>query len=129
MALREIMALFRGLLPDGDEGLFYPVTKIDCVEGLQEEIDARKPIYFEATIGTSWTGTVAPYSQTITVAGILSTDKPVMYDRVSDTAATAKDQLEAFGKLHKIKTSAGRITVTAFEKTTVPIPITLEVKR
>lgn len=129
MALKEIIALFRGILPTGDEALFYPVTKIECVDGLREEIDARKPIYFDITIGTGWTGTAAPYSQNITVNGILSADKPVMHIRKADDLATADSQEEAFDKLHKIKTSANMVTVTAREKTKVSIPVTLEVKR
>lgn len=39
MALKEIIALFRGLLPSGEEALIYPVTKIECVEGLQEKLE------------------------------------------------------------------------------------------
>lgn len=129
MALKEIMALFRGLLPTGDEALLYPVTKIACVDGLREEIDARKPIYFDITIGTGWAGSAAPYSQNITVTGILAADKPVMHLRKADDLAAAKQQQEAFDKLHKIKTSANRVTVSAEEKTTVAIPVTLEVHR
>lgn len=129
MALKEIAAVLRGLLADGNEGLIYPITKAEYVDGLQELVDARKPIYFDTTIGTTWTGTAAPYSQNITVNGILAADKPVMYIRPSDDVAASQSELEDFGQIQKFTTSANRITVKAFEKTTVAIPITLEVRR
>lgn len=80
---------------------------------------------YNATIGTSWTGSAAPYTQTITVSGILATDNPIVDCVLSATYATAKSQLEAYSNIYQITTAANSITVRATAKTTTAVPIQL----
>ena len=85
--------------------------------------------YYAATISTTWAGSTAPYTQDITISGILASDKPVI-DVVADAAwTTAEAQLEAWALVYKIVAGAGKITVYASEATTTAIPIQLGVAR
>lgn len=85
---------------------------------------------YTATISTSWTGSSAPYTQTITVTGITSTDAPIVDVVLSSTTSTALNQLEAWNCVSKIITGTNQITVTCLEdKPTTAIPIQLKVVR
>ena len=84
---------------------------------------------YTATITTTWTGAEAPYSQTISVQGILATDNPFVDVILDNTYSTAQAQQEDFAKIFKITTSANAITVYASEQTTVALPIQLKVVR
>lgn len=80
-----------------------------------------------ATISTTWTGSVPPYTQTISISGILSTDTPIIGVVYSSTLATAIAQKEAWGLIGDIETNNGSITVKCFgDKPTVAIPIQLK---
>jgi len=68
------------------------------------------------TITTTWAGSVAPYTQTITVSGVTSNDKPVISPIYSTTNATAILEKTAWNLISKIETGANSITVTCFEK-------------
>lgn len=85
--------------------------------------------YFAATIGTTWTGSAEPYTQSITVSGMQVTDRPIVDVVLSDTFATAQAQLEAWASIFRIVTAANKITVYSHAKTTTSISIQLEVKR
>lgn len=79
-----------------------------------------------STITTSWTGTSAPFTQTIAISGITSSDKPVISPVFSTTLATAILQKEAWNQISKIETGLNSITVTCFEDkpvTAIPIQI------
>lgn len=84
---------------------------------------------YSATIGTTWTGVAAPYTQTVNVVGILATDNPLVDVVLSDTYATAVSQQEDWAKIFRITTAAGSITVYATEQTTVALTIQLKVVR
>ena len=82
---------------------------------------------FTATVGTSWSGSSAPYTQNITVTGMLATDEPIV-DLITTTSGYSTETAE-FAKIFKIVTSANKITVYATEKTTSSIQIKLKVVR
>ena len=82
---------------------------------------------FTVSIGTSWSGTSAPYTQDITVKGILATDEPIV-DLIASTSNYGKE-MEEYAKIFKITTSANKITVYATEKTTASISCKLKVVR
>lgn len=81
---------------------------------------------YTATIGTSWTGSAAPYTQSITVSGILATDTPIVDVKCSGTYATDQTYITQWGKIYRITTAANRITVYATEKTTSNVPISIK---
>lgn len=83
-----------------------------------------------ATLSTTWSGSSAPYTQVLSVAGILSTDTPHIMPVYSTTNSTAIAQKEAWACVSKAITSDGKITFTCFEdKPTTAIPIQIEVNR
>ena len=83
---------------------------------------------YTATIGTSWTGTTAPYTQTITVTGIKAADIPIVDIYLADTDyEDVEDELTAYSYIYRITTAANAITVYASEPTDVPIKIQMKV--
>lgn len=82
-----------------------------------------------ATITTTWVGS-GPYTQSVTVSGILASDMPHIAPVYSTTNATAIAQKEAWACVSKAVTSDGSITFTCFEeKPSIDIPIQIEVMR
>lgn len=85
---------------------------------------------YTTTISTTWTGSNAPYTQTIAVSGILATDNPVVDCVLSAATATALLQEKAWNCISRITTAANSITVTCNKKKPVTaIPIQLKVVR
>ena len=79
-----------------------------------------------ATITTTWSGS-GPYTQAVSVSGILATDMPHIMPVYSTTNATAIKQKEAWSCVSKAVTAAGEITFTCFvEKPATEIPIQIE---
>ena len=89
-----------------------------------------KHISKTATISSAWAGSSAPYTQSISVTGILSTDKPHIAPVYSSALETALPEKEAWAMISKAETSDGTITFTCFEdKPTIAISIQIEVNR
>lgn len=87
---------------------------------------AASTVTYKVNIGTAWSGSAAPYRQTISVSGMLASDNPIV-DVTPDSAyETAVSQVEAWGNIHRITTAANSITVYANDKTEVAIPIQLK---
>lgn len=86
---------------------------------------------FSATLSaTSWLGDAAPYTQTVTITGLLSTDRPIVDVALTGTASTDTAILEAWGLVSRITTADGSITAVCYEdKPEVDIPIQMEVIR
>ena len=82
---------------------------------------------YEATIGTSWTAEGGVYKQTIEVAGMKSTDNPIM-DLIATTSGYKAEQ-EAYGKIFKLVSGFNSITVYATEGTAIPVNVQLKVVR
>ena len=82
-----------------------------------------------ATITTTWSGS-GPYTQSVTVSGILASDMPHITPVYSSDNATALAQKEAWACVSKAVTAANSITFTCFEdKPAAAIPIQIEVIR
>ncbi len=84
---------------------------------------------FTVTIDTSWTGSSAPFSKTLTVTGILATDTPIVDVVMSGTYATDDARQKAWSKIYRIVTDNNQITLYATVKPTVSLPIQLKVVR
>ena len=82
---------------------------------------------YNASVGTTWSGSEAPYTQTITVSGITSTDNPIVDVVLSSDYDTATTELQEYAKIYKITTAANSITVYATEKTENAIKLQLKV--
>ena len=87
---------------------------------------AASTVTYKVNIGTAWSGSAAPYRQTISVSGMLASDNPIVDVTPDSTYDTAVSQVEAWGNIHRITTAANSITVYANDKTEVAIPIQLK---
>lgn len=97
---------------------------VECVwtAGTHQEL-ADKPFSFTGTLTTSgWTGTSAPYTQTVTVTGILASAPPPVIDvELSSTWSTALTEEEAWGLIKKITYADNSLTFYANAKPTVAL--------
>ena len=87
-------------------------------------IDKLKSVVIDRTIGTTWSGTSAPYTQNITVLGNGVADTSIIDIVLSETATA--EQVDAFNKLNLQggEQNSRTITIRAFgEKNTITIPI------
>ena len=82
-----------------------------------------------ATLDTSWSGSSAPYTKTVSVSGILSTDTPIIDVVMSGTYSTDEARIEAWGYIYRAVTADGSITFYATEKPTIDLPIRVKVVR
>lgn len=81
-------------------------------------------------LASAWAGASAPYTQTVSVNGILDADNPDYWPVYSGTNDARISQKEAFAKLDLLTTSNGAITVTCFEeKPDVNLTVGMEVHR
>lgn len=87
---------------------------------------AVSQIYF-ADVGTEWLGSKAPYTQTVLVDGLPSSNRIQGDIILSEDWETALIENEEFFKLVKINANAGVITLYANEPTTVPLTLKLAV--
>ena len=97
---------------------------VECVwtAGTHQEL-ADKPFSFTGTLTTSgWTGTSAPYTQTVTVTGIVASAPPPVIDvELSSTWSTALTEEEAWGLIKKITYADNSLTFYADAKPTVAL--------
>lgn len=104
---------------------YYNKTEVDNLL----DNKATTALYTGTLTSSGWTS-AAPYTQTLSISGILSTDVPVVDVVLSSTSSTAISQTEAWSCVSKIETAAGSITATCLEeKPAIDIPIQLKVVR
>lgn len=83
-----------------------------------------------ATLSTNWIGDSAPYTQTVSIPGILEDDDLHIGPVYSETLATAITEKESWGMVSDTNVTSGSIEFICFEdKPTVPINIQIEVNR
>ncbi len=86
--------------------------------------------YNATLLSSGWSGISAPYTQTVSVSGILANDKVFADVVLSSSEATAKTQLNNWAYISKMETSNGSITSTCFDyKPSVDLSISLTVIR
>ena len=104
---------------------------VEAVSSLEATVATKATVkHFTGTLlADGWTGTSAPFSQEITVNGILETDKPKIDVVVSHDYATAEAEIEGWGYIALIVTSQNSITAVATEKPEVSLNIQMEVIR
>jgi len=131
----------------GQAGQTVPVaTDFNRIEGntqyLKDEIDSHlaekanlsvlghvNHAVLTATLDTTWSGTSAPYTKTISVSGILSTDVPFIDIVMSGTYATDTARQEAWGYIYRAVTADNAITFYATDKPTVSLQLQIKVVR
>ena len=102
----------------------------DSAGELLNLIHQHAPQNYSALLAAGSWSTAAPYSQTVTVEGLLATDTPIADLVLSDTLATAKAQLEAYAYVSRIDTAENALTVLCYDdKPTVALELALKVVR
>lgn len=85
---------------------------------------------FTATIhAAGWIGEAAPYTNAITVTGLLASDTPMVDMIPSETYETAEAEIEAYATIYRMVAADNQLTVYATEKPTVDISIKLKAVR
>ena len=86
-------------------------------------LDGSVTDIYTATIGTTWTGEAAPYTQTVTVEGLTAADHPVIDIVPSDTYAVAEKQMDAWADIYRMVAGDGVLTIYAGAVTDTAVPI------
>jgi len=115
---------------------------VGAINSLKEEVNEHKAqtasinaighVYaaeFTATLSTSWSGSAAPYTQTVTINGITSAHNPIIDVTMSGTYSTDQQRIEQWGYIYRAVTGTNQITFYASEKPTVSLPIRVKVVR
>lgn len=71
--------------------------------------------YSATLLSSGWVGASAPYTQTLNVTGILSTDNTLANIVLSSDTTTAQSQLTNWAYVSKMETSNGSFTATCFD--------------
>lgn len=85
---------------------------------------ATKTVLTATITAAGWTGS-GPYTNTVTVSGLLATDTPTMDLVASSTYATAQSEIADYGHIYKAVCSANTLTVYATSVPTVDLNIQL----
>lgn len=93
----------------------------DAVAGTDYQAPVRSYAAIIPAVG--WIGTMDSYACNVTVTGLLAADKPIVDIVPSETYATAKAQIEAYGYIYRMVAQANKIVAYATDKPTVDIPI------
>lgn len=123
---------FTGSIASSSEGASWCVLQdnyINTRTTSQVKQDLGIPEVVEKTIslGTSWSGSAAPYSQAVTVSGLLATDNPTL--DIVPTLSGYSDEESNWAKIFKAVTTADTLTFYAKDKTTMTLSIKLKVVR
>lgn len=108
----------------------YPVTSVNGKTGAVTISSATKVNYTGTLAAGSWSGSW-PYTQSLTISGILATDTPVVdLDMSKVTSGTETDTQAAWACVGRIVTAANKITAYCYDSPPeVALPITLMVVR
>ncbi len=104
----------------------------DAIHAVNEKAEGRaRVLTFNAIITASaFDGTTVPYTQRISVPGILPTDAPDVSPVISTIVSEGLKQREAFGCVTSIETGNGEIIVRCYEeKPVVDVGIQMRVFR
>lgn len=83
---------------------------------------------FTATLTASgWSGSTAPYTQTVTVSGITSSHNPIIDVVMSGTYSTDQQRNDQWGYIYRAVTGTNSITFYASVKPTIDLPIRVKV--
>ena len=101
---------------------------VQLVQEVRSEVDSitgSMAKSFTANVGTTWVGNQAPYTQRVTVAGILASDKPIV-DVVPDLDyALAGQQIDCWADVYKIVTIENGLVLYAHRQLGTAFPINI----
>ena len=121
-------------------GVTATAAEINYIDGVTSNIQTQlngkaaashthKVVYTATLTAAGWSAS-APYTQTVTVSGLLAADEPFIRPVLSTTTATAIAQKEAAGCVDVITAAANSVTAKCLtDKPAVDIPIRIVVIR
>ncbi len=97
----------------------------DCADAINDlETSAVVETVYSATIpATGWAGDSAPYTRTVTVTGIKSTDTPFIDLALTGTYSTDQAMCDNWSFVYRITTANNSITVYSHAKPSASIKI------
>lgn len=81
-----------------------------------EKLDKRFGVANITLLATGWTGSAAPYTQTVNIEGITAAHNPHVALNPNSDYDTSQGELQEYAKLYDGVTSAGAITFYAKEQ-------------
>lgn len=88
-------------------------------------IVAGMAIVYSGTIGTSWAGSEPPYTQSVTVEGLLESDNPIVDIVPDNDYSVAGSQLDGWSEIYRMVPHDNYLVAFTHRPVTVPIPIKL----
>lgn len=80
--------------------------------------------YYTGTSGAEWAGSEAPYTTTVSVSGLLTTDHPILDLKPSADLETAQSQIDAWGNVYRAEvTAANTLTLYSTVKSDIALPV------
>lgn len=117
-------------LPDGGDPIVVQTGNLADGAVTEEKVaDKARTQHHILTVTTEWDGTVAPYTQTLTANGMLSTDRPKVFFMAPSSFTDVEAQQEAFAMLYDVESANGSITLYAKDKPAVAFTVLVEVSR
>jgi hypothetical protein len=117
-------------LPDGGDPIVVQTGNLADGAVTEEKVaDKARTQHHILTVTTEWDGTVAPYTQTLTANGMLSTDRPKAFFMAPSSFTDVEAQQEAFAMLYDVESANGSITLYAKDKPAVAFTVLVEVSR
>ena len=108
----------------------YTTAEKTKLAGIESEANKTVVALYNTTLLSSGWSSNAPYTQTVSIQGILATDTPIADVVLDQSTPTALTQIDAWMNVSKIETADGSITATCFEELpAIDIPIQLKVVR
>lgn len=109
------------------DGVVHDINDKRTAAQLKTFLGIKDGIETTITLGTSWTGSSAPFSQEVALSGLLATDKPIL--DVQLDLSKYDDQETEWLKIIKAESSVDKLKFYAKEKTTQSLAITVKVVR
>ncbi len=105
-------------------------TVTAALTAAEQAIALHAPLSLKATLPASGWSATAPYTQTVSVVGLLATDTPLADVTLSSNAAVAVTELEAYGLVGRMDALSGALKATCYEeKPATALTIQLKVVR
>ncbi len=117
------------ILGTNAQGQLVTGLNADKVDGYDANDFATVAQYSGTLYASDWSGSSAPYSQTVTISGITSNDRPIVDVVMSGTYGTDQQRQEQWAFIYRVVTGTNSITFYATDKPTIDIPFVVIVMR